>query len=168
MRIIGIDPGTSLIGYAVLDHDGKEAKGVDYGVLKLESFNPDSILDIYRFIKKLCEEALPDFIAIEQIFVHSNQITALKVGQVIGVIWLVGAELGIPIAHYTPMEVKQAVAGYGKAPKEQVQNMVAMILGLDSVPKPDDAADAIAVAICHANTVFSQEAMMPVGRGLRF
>lgn len=168
MRIVGVDPGISVLGYAVLDHDGRSAKGVDYGALRFKEFDQDAILEIYRFMKGLCEEAKPDYIAIEQIFVHSNQITALKVGQIMGVIWLIGAELKIPVVHYTPMEVKQAVAGYGKAPKEQVQRMVAMILGLESIPRPDDVADAIAVAICHANMVSSAEAIRSIRTGPRF
>lgn len=168
MRIVGIDPGTSIFGYAVLDYDGRNAKAVDYGALRFKEFNQDAILEIYRFVKGICEDVKPDYIAIEQIFVHSNQITALKVGQIIGVIWLIGAELKIPVVHYTPMEVKQSVAGYGKAPKEQVQRMVAMILGLGSIPRPDDAADAIAVAICHANTASSAEAVRSIRIGPRF
>jgi len=155
MRILGVDPGTATTGFAVLEvKDGKRVV-LDYGVVSTPSTQamPDRLKTIYDDLRTIIAVHQPDCIAIEQLFFTNNITTGISVGQARGVVMLVGAEHNLAFAEYTPLQVKQAVTGYGKATKQQIQQMVKTILGLSSIPKPDDAADALAIAICHAATL---------------
>lgn len=155
IRILGIDPGTSLIGFGIIDYDQKKYKPVEYGVLKTASNikNQNRVLDVYNFFEKLIKKYQPEKIALESIFFFKNNKTVIGVSEIRGVILLIAAKLGLIISEFTPLQVKQAVTGYGRAEKNQVQKMTQLILGLKSIPKPDDAADALAIAICCANTI---------------
>ena len=155
MRILGIDPGTSLIGFGVIDVDGKNYKAVHFGDLKtgINIKNSDRVVTVYDFFDKLIKKYQPDKLALESLFFFKNAKTVIKVSEIRGVLMCVAAKNGISLAEFTPLQVKQAVTSYGRAEKAQVQNMVKMILGLNTIPKPDDTADALALAICCANTV---------------
>jgi len=155
MLVIGIDPGTAMTGYGLVHEDEKgNLTGVDYGVIQTPSnlTMPERLLEIYQQLKKVILLHRPDSAAVEKLFFQKNVRTAISVGQGRGVALLVLAEFGLPIAEYTPLEIKQAVAGYGKADKPQMQQMVRALLNLEVVPHPDDAADALAVAICHLHS----------------
>lgn len=155
MRILGIDPGTSLIGYGVIDTDGKSFKAVDFGCLKtgVNIKNSERVKIVCDFFEKLIKKFKPDKVALESLFFFKNAKTVVKVSEIRGVLMLAAAKNGIEITEFTPLQVKQAVSGYGRAEKSQVQKMVKLILGLKTEPKPDDVADALAIAICCANTV---------------
>jgi crossover junction endodeoxyribonuclease RuvC len=155
MLTIGIDPGTAITGYGIVR---EEANGsltvVDFGAITTsprESI-PDRLMQLHKNLKELVELHHPESGAVEKLFFARNVKTALTVGQARGVAMLALAEAGVSIAEYTPKEVKQAVVGYGGADKFQVQKMVQSILGLGDLPQPDDAADALAVAICHVHS----------------
>jgi len=154
MIILAIDPGTATTGYGVIEHEGNRFKVKDYGVVSTDSkLAPELRLqEIYERLKNIIARHRPDCFVIEQLFFNSNTRTALAVGQARGVCLLVAADGGLPVAEYTPLQVKQAVVGYGRAEKAQVQQMVKAILNLREIPKPDDAADALALAICHAHS----------------
>ncbi len=151
---LGIDPGTARLGYGVI-LGGMQPKLIDAGLIETwpDEPMPDRLVTLYEGVQELIEEFNPDVLAIEQLFFARNVTTAITVGQARGVVILAAAQASVPVAEYTPSEIKQAVSGYGKADKPQMQEMVRMILNLTSVPRPDDAADALAVAICHAQTV---------------
>lgn len=153
MRIIGLDPGIAIVGYAVVDKQAHQIKPVQYGAITTEAGLPteERLLLIYNSLKEIIERYQPDQMAIEKLFFNRNVTTAFTVGQARGVMMLAAAETKLKIAEYTPLQVKQAVVGYGQAEKRQVQEMVKMLLGLKEKPKPDDVADALAVAICHAH-----------------
>jgi len=155
MLVIGIDPGTAITGYGLitLDGDGNPVL-VAYGVIQTPAQQPMPLRlrQLYRGLTEIIQLHRPDRGAVEKLFFQRNVRTALTVGQARGVALLALAEAGLPVAEYTPLEVKQAVAGYGGADKKQVQYMVKALLNLDEIPQPDDAADALAVAICHLNT----------------
>ncbi|HLE52943.1 MAG TPA: crossover junction endodeoxyribonuclease RuvC [Anaerolineales bacterium] len=155
MLVIGIDPGTAITGYGLVreGEDGSLAL-VDYGAIVTPSDQPLNLrlLELYRRLKELLLLHRPDSGAVEKLFFARNVRTALAVGQARGVVLLALAETKVPLGEYTPLEVKQAVAGYGKADKNQVQQMVRALLGLAEVPYPDDAADALAIAICHVHS----------------
>ena len=161
MLAIGIDPGTATTGYGLVreDDDGKLAV-VDFGVVLTtpEFPMPERLLNMYRQLKEILLLHRPDSGAVEKLFFARNSRTAISVGQGRGVVLLALAEAGLQVAEYTPMEVKQAVAGYGGADKLQIQEMVRLLLGLEYIPKPDDAADALAIAICHLQ--YSRTRMM--------
>ncbi len=155
MLILGIDPGTATTGYGLVDEDASGAPGLmDYGVIQTAAGVPMPIrlLTIYRQATALIRRCPPDAVAVEELFFKQNVSTALTVGQARGVILLAAAEAGLPIYEYKPAEVKQALVGYGGAEKEQIQEMLRLLLGLDAIPSPDDAADAVAVAICHLHS----------------
>lgn len=156
MITIGIDPGTAITGYGIIkeEQDGRLTV-LDFGVIRTspEQSQPDRLVHLYNRIKEIILLHQPDMGAVEKLFFEKNVRTALNVGQARGVSLLAMAEGNMKISEYTPMEVKQAVVGYGGADKNQVQQMVKMILGMEIVPYPDDAADALAVAICHINSV---------------
>lgn len=157
---LGIDPGTARLGYGVI-HGGLQPQLIDAGVIETWPDEPmaDRLVTLYDGARELIQEFRPDVLAIEQLFFARNVTTAITVGQARGVVILAAAQAGIPVSEYTPSEIKYAIAGYGKADKPQMQEMVRMILRLSTVPQPDDAADALAVAICHAQTVpFEQRA----------
>jgi len=155
MLVIGIDPGTAITGYGLitLDGDGNPVL-VAYGVIQTPAQQPMPLRlrQLYRGLTEIIQLHRPERGAVEKLFFQRNVRTALTVGQARGVALLALAEAGLPVAEYTPLEVKQAVAGYGGADKKQVQYMVKALLNLDEIPQPDDAADALAVAICHLNT----------------
>jgi crossover junction endodeoxyribonuclease RuvC len=152
MLVLGIDPGTAITGFGFVRElsDGK-LDVIDYGVIETASkLSPgERLLELYRALNKRISLHKPECGAVEKLFFQKNVTTALSVGQARGVAILALAEVGIPIFEYTPMEVKLAVSGYGSAQKEQVQTMVKALLSLEEIPEPDDAADALAIAICH-------------------
>lgn len=151
MIAIGIDPGTALCGYGIVRAAGDEMELVTCGAISTPAKTPldQRLLKIYADLVALIREYQPDEAAIEKLFFARNITTALSVGHARGVAMLAVAQAKIPIAEYTPNEIKQAVSGYGGADKKQMQEMVRVLLRLDAVPKPDDAADAVAIAICH-------------------
>jgi crossover junction endodeoxyribonuclease RuvC len=155
MLVVGIDPGTATTGYGFIEDttDGG-LKVVAYGVITtLPEFSPQKrLLQIYIKLKELLLFHRPVSGAVEKLFFQRNVSTAIAVGQARGVVLLALAEIGLDVGEYTPLEVKQAVAGYGAAEKFQVQQMVKTLLNLENIPKPDDAADALAVAICHLHS----------------
>lgn len=154
MIILGIDPGYAIVGYGVLEYSNNKFKVIEYGAITTDSKENmfDRFKSIYDDICEVMERTKPDFMAIEELFFNSNQKTAINVAQARGVILLAAMNRGIRIFEYTPLQVKQAVAGYGRAGKKQVQQMVKLLLGLKEVPKPDDTADAVAIAICHGHS----------------
>jgi crossover junction endodeoxyribonuclease RuvC len=154
MLILGIDPGTAITGYGLVEGEGDDLTLVAYGAITTSSDwpLPERLQRIYQELTALIEDQQPTAVAVEELFFSKNVRTALSVGQARGVALLAAANAGLPIHEYTPLEVKQAITGYGRATKDQVQRMVRMLLALDSVPQPDDAADAIAVAICHIHS----------------
>ncbi|MCL2556455.1 MAG: crossover junction endodeoxyribonuclease RuvC [Firmicutes bacterium] len=154
MKILGIDPGYATIGYGIIHKERQNIKPIDYGVVATpvtESI-PVRLAILDSEITKIIQENKPDAIAIEELFFGTNTTTAIKVAQARGVILLASIKNCGLLYEYTPLQVKMALTGNGRADKKQVQYMVSAILGLKEVPKPDDAADALAVAICHANT----------------
>lgn len=154
MRILGIDPGIAIVGFGFIDKIGSKLVPVQYGSIQTEAHTDPALRlkDVYDATKQLIEKYKPDAMAIEKLFFNRNVTTAFTVGQARGVMILAGVQAELAIAEYTPLQVKQAVVGYGKAEKHQVQEMVKMFLKLQAVPKPDDVADALAVAICHAHS----------------
>lgn len=154
MVILGIDPGYAITGFGVVSYVNNRLKVIDYGVISTAAGTPfpDRLLKIADSLDQLILTHQPATIAVEELFFSRNTTTAIGTAQARGVAVLSGARSGIPVYEYTPMQVKLAVAGYGKAQKLQVQQMVRVLLSLEKVPKPDDAADALAVAICHAHS----------------
>ncbi len=158
MRILGIDPGYAIVGCGIIEYDGHAFRTIEYGAVTTPAdmeFS-DRLLEIYKQISELIKIYKPDAMAIEKLFFNSNQKTAIDVAQARGVIVLAAREAGIPCYEYTPLQVKQAVVGYGRAIKRQVIEMTKKILNLSKTPKPDDVADALAIAICHAHTAPSR------------
>ncbi|WP_425446038.1 crossover junction endodeoxyribonuclease RuvC [Dethiothermospora halolimnae] len=154
MVIVGLDPGIAILGYGVVQYKGNKFNVLDYGVLTTEPKNsfPERLKILYDDLTQLLDKYNPDTVAIEELFFNKNVKTAITVGQARGVQVLAAVNKGIDIYEYTPLQVKQGVVGYGRAKKKQVQEMVKLLLNLKSIPKPDDAADALAVAICHAHS----------------
>jgi crossover junction endodeoxyribonuclease RuvC len=155
MLVVGIDPGTATTGYGLVrDTKDGSLQVVDYGVLLTPAGQnmPDRLVSLYKQLNELILLHQPDSGAVEKLFFQKNVRTALSVGQARGVVLLAMAQKELPIAEYTPLEIKQAVVGYGNAEKAQVQQMVKALLGLTDIPRPDDAADALAVAICHLHS----------------
>ena len=153
MIILGIDPGTAITGVGIVEFLGNRYKAINYNCLRT---GPELPLDLrlkslYEGLTEIIQVYRPDVMAVEELFFNKNARTALAVGHARGIALLAGANSNIPVAEYTPLQVKQAVTGYGKADKQQVQFMVKSLLALREIPKPDDAADALAIAICHAN-----------------
>ncbi len=154
MRFMGIDPGLAIVGFGFVDKIGSRLLPIQYGCIQTEADTDQGLRlkQIYETTLELIDTYKPQAVAIEKLFFNKNVTTALSVGQARGVIVLAAVQRGLPVAEYTPLQVKQAVVGYGKAEKRQVQEMVRMFLNLVAVPKPDDVADALAVAICHAHS----------------
>ena len=150
MITLGVDPGTATMGFGVVQGDG-DPELLEHGVVKTRSTEPmpERLLQLFDGLNQVIADHRPDVMAVEQLFFARNVTNALAVGQARGVVLLAGAQHGIPVFEYKPSEVKLAVAGHGAADKQQVQSMVQLILSLDAIPHPDDAADALAVAICH-------------------
>ena len=153
MRILGIDPGYAIVGFGVVDYDGTHYTPVDYGVIESskDEAMPVRMAIVYEGISSLIEKYKPDCLAVEELLFFKNQKTIVPVAEARGVILLAGVNNNMNIFEYTPLQIKQALTGNGRAEKAQVQYMVTALLGLSSIPKPDDAADALAVAITHAN-----------------
>lgn len=153
MMTLGIDPGTAILGYGLVVGED-EPVAVAYGVLRTASDQPmpARLATLYDGVSALIAQYHPDVLAIEQLLFGRNVTTALAVGQARGVVLLAAAQAGMPVAEYKPAQVKEAVVGYGKASKAQMQELVRLLLGLAETPQPDDAADALAVAICHVHT----------------
>jgi crossover junction endodeoxyribonuclease RuvC len=151
--VLGIDPGTAAMGYGIVERIGGGLRSVDYGCLETsaDELLPARLLTIYRFVSDLVSLHKPQLVGVERLFFSRNAQTAFAVGQARGVVLLAAAQHDVPVRDATPNEVKVAVAGYGAADKEQVQRMVRTVLDLPQLPTPDDAADALAVAICVAN-----------------
>ncbi len=154
-KILGIDPGFGIIGYGLIEVQNKAESFVDCGIIKTDSKRPlsERLLEIYEGIRKLIDSLKPDEVAIEELYFFRNVTTAIFVGEARGVIILAFEQKKIPIYEYTPMEVKMAVTGYGKATKRQVQEMVRIMMKMENIPRPDDAADALAIALCHAHQI---------------
>lgn len=154
MRILGIDPGLATMGWGVVDSDGKRNQLVQCGAVITPPDMPmhERLHKIFLDVSCLCNTYAPDEIVFEELFFAKNVTTALNVGAARGCALCACSEYGKPMYEYTPMQIKQAVTGYGKADKAQVQQMVKMITGMDSIIRPDDAADAVAAAICHAHS----------------
>lgn len=153
LLILGVDPGLATIGFSIVAKEGNRFDVLEYGVIKTSSDKTDveRLKIIYRNLTELIDEYKPDQMAVEELFFNKNVKTAIIVGQARGVILLAGAESNIPVAEYTPLQIKQAVVGYGRADKNQVQQMVKNLLNLSEIPRPDDAADALAIAVCHGH-----------------
>ena len=156
MLVVGIDPGTATTGYAFVSEAAEDGclRVVDVGVILTPSALPqqERLLIIYQKLSNLLAAHRPTCGAVEKLFFQRNVTSAIAVGQARGVVLLALAEAGVPVNEYSPVEVKQAVAGYGAADKKQMQQMVRLLLGLQEVPQPDDAADALALAICHLHS----------------
>ncbi len=155
MRILGIDPGTGILGFGVIDAPGPgKAHLVDAGVIRTPVKQEDSLrlMTIYDELTEIIEEFKPDTMSVEKLFFAQNVTTAMSVSQARGVVLLAGVKNGLELFEYTPLQIKQALTGYGRADKKQMQEMVRVILALKDVPKPDDCADALAAAICHGMT----------------
>lgn len=155
MRIIGIDPGTGILGFGVIEVIKGKAKLIDGGVIKTPVKEDDAIRlhTIYDELSEIIKDTKPDEMAVEKLFFAQNVTTAMTVAQARGVVLLTGIQANLKIAEYTPLQIKQALTGYGRAEKKQIQEMVRVLLNLNEIPKPDDCADALACAITHSMTM---------------
>lgn len=158
MVILGIDPGIAIVGWGVVDYSGNRFNVLGYGSIQTPSTmcTEDRLCVIYNELSALIEKYTPECMAIEELFWNTNQKTGIRVSEARGVVLLCARQRKLKISEYTPLQVKQAVVGYGRAEKKQVISMVTMLLGLPKPPKPDDTADALAIAICHAHSGFSR------------
>jgi crossover junction endodeoxyribonuclease RuvC len=154
MKILGIDPGTGIMGFGVIKKDGHDVKMLDAGVIRThkDDTDHDRLLELYDCLQEIIETNKPDAMVVEKLFFGRNVTTVMTVSQARGIALLVGAQAKIPIYEYTPMQIKMALTGYGKADKKQIQEMVRVILKLKEIPKPDDAADALAAALTYAQS----------------
>ncbi len=161
MRILGIDPGFAIVGYGVVEYKNNRFTPIDCGVITTPTKMPfpKRLKSLYDSINLILERFSPDTVAMETLFFNTNVTTGIQVGHARGVLMLAVENADIPIYEYTPLQIKQAVTGYGKADKIQMQQMVKMLLGLAAVPKPDDAADALAVALCHGQSYQMKQKM---------
>ena len=155
IRILGIDPGYAIVGFGVLDYDGVNFSPIEYGAVLTEAGVPfpERLRAIHEDIEFIFNKFKPDCMAIERLYFTTNQKTAIDVAQARGITVLSAAIRNVPVSEYTPLQVKLSVTGYGKAENKQVMEMTKSILGLAQIPKPDDAADALAIAVCHGHTV---------------
>ena len=153
MKILGIDPGYAIVGYGVIEYRNMGFTTLAYGAVQTPADRPfvDRLLQIYTQISEVLRAHKPDAMAVEKLYFTNNKTTGIDVAQARGVILLAARQQGVPVYEYTPMQVKQSVVGYGKAVKTQVMDMTKRLLHLREIPKPDDTADALAVAICHAH-----------------
>jgi crossover junction endodeoxyribonuclease RuvC len=166
VRILGFDPGIAIVGFGVIEQKGNQLRAIEYGRIETPANTPTPwrLKQIYDACKKILALHRPDVVAVEKLFFNRNVTTAFTVGQARGVILLACEEAGTPIAEYTPLQVKMAVVGYGQAEKRQVQEMVKLLLRLPQIPKPDDVADALAIAICEAHSQGSRLRERGMGR----
>lgn len=155
MIVLGIDPGTAALGYGVVERIGGRLRAVDHGCLETSPDLPlpERLLAIHSLVDELIALHEPSVVAVERLFFSRNAQTAMAVGQARGIVLLAAAQHGRPVREATPNEVKSAIAGYGAADKQQVQRMVQLVLGMTELPRPDDAADALAIAVCIANRI---------------
>ncbi|MEE0867281.1 MAG: crossover junction endodeoxyribonuclease RuvC [Clostridia bacterium] len=155
MRILGIDPGIAIVGYGIVEKNANLYKAIDYSAITTKAHTPieERLEIIYKRMLEIIDVYKPDAMSVEELFFNNNAKTAFAVGQARGVVLLAAVQNHVPIYEYTPLQVKQALTGYGRADKNQIQQMVKSMLGLKSVPKPDDVADALAIAICHGNSI---------------
>ena len=157
--VVGIDPGTAITGYGIIrEQENGDLEWVSHGVIKTPSNwdEPQRLLEIYHKLNDIFASYKPDCCAVEKLFFQKNVKTAILVGQGRGAALIAAAEAKLSVGEYTPLEIKQAVVGYGNADKQQVQKMVKILLNLEEIPRPDDAADALAVAICHLHSTRNQ------------
>ncbi|MCR5035688.1 MAG: crossover junction endodeoxyribonuclease RuvC [Clostridia bacterium] len=154
MIILGIDPGYAILGWGVIEKTGNHFRAIDYGAVTTDKDMemPDRLEALYNGLREIIEEYRPEEASIEKLFFNTNTTTAINVGQARGVAILACVKGGLKVGEYTPLEIKQALVGYGRADKQQVQFMVKTMLNLPEVPKPDDTADALAAAICHGHS----------------
>lgn len=154
MRILGIDPGTGILGFGVIEVVKGKPRLVDAGVIRTPAKQDDAVRlgTIYTELTGIIRDTSPHVMSVEKLFFAQNVTTAMTVSQARGVVLLAGQQAGLTIAEYTPLQIKQALTGYGRAEKQQIQEMVRIMLGLAAVPKPDDCADALAAALTHAQT----------------
>lgn len=154
MIILGIDPGYAIVGFGVISYNGSRFKVLEYGAITTDKNTPfpERLNEIYDGMNYLLDKYQPSAISIEKLYFNTNTTTAISVAQARGVCVLAGVKHGVEIAEYTPLQVKMAVTGYGRAEKHQIMEMTKTLLSLKEIPKPDDAADALAIAICHAHT----------------
>ncbi len=166
MRIMGIDPGYAIVGYGFLDYNGNSFSVVNFGAVTTPADMPFErrLLAIYDDIRTLLQCYKPDVVSIEKLFFNTNQKTGIDVAQARGVTLLPIIQAGVPFYEYTPLQVKSSITGYGRAEKQQVQELVRTILHLKEVPKPDDTADAVALAITHAYSVNTRRIMAQADR----
>lgn len=160
MRILGIDPGTGILGFGIIEVDDKnKAQLVDAGVIRTPVKEDDAVRlqTIYDELTDIITQTKPREMAVEKLFFAQNVTTAMTVAQARGVVLLCGMQNELKIAEYTPLQIKQALTGYGRADKKQIQEMVRVILGLQETPKPDDCADALAAAICHSTAISNKQ-----------
>jgi crossover junction endodeoxyribonuclease RuvC len=152
MRILGIDPGTGILGFGIIEISGNKTVLVDAGVIRTPIKEDDAVRlqTIFEELTDIISQTKPAEMAVEKLFFAQNVTTAMTVAQARGVVLLAGQQAGLKIAEYTPLQIKQALTGYGRADKKQVQEMVRILLGLSDIPKPDDCADALAAALTHA------------------
>jgi crossover junction endodeoxyribonuclease RuvC len=157
MRILGIDPGIATTGYGVVDFLHHKPTAHDYGCILTSKHDsiPERLHQLHTHLTTIMSRYQPDIVAVEKLFFNTNVTTGIIVGQARGIVLLVAQQHGLAIAEYTPLQVKGAVTGYGRAKKPQVQQMTQALLNLATLPKPDDAADALAIALCHSHTTTS-------------
>lgn len=162
--ILGIDPGTAITGYGVIEQQGNRFRPLEFGVIRTEAGEPLPVRleEIFARVADLVARYRPQAAAVEALFFNANAQTAFAVGQARGVVLLACSQAGCDLFEYTPQQVKQAVVGYGKAEKRQVQEMVRVLLALDDVPRPDDAADALGIALCHGQTRGVRDRLAPL------
>ena len=154
MIILGIDPGIAIVGWGVIEFSGNKMKPLAYGAITTPAHTPitQRLKTIYDELSIIIDKYKPEAMAVEELFFNTNVKTAITVAHARGIVLLCASQKGIPDFEYTPLQVKQALTGYGRADKAQIQSMVKIMLGLNAVPKPDDTADALAIAICHAHS----------------
>lgn len=168
MRILGIDPGYAILGWGIIDYEGNKFKVVAYDSLittKNQSM-PDRLKCLYLGLNDIINKYSPDEVGIEELYFNNNAKTAIMVGEARGIALLSAANYNLPIYEYTPLQIKQALVGYGRAEKIQVQEMVKTFLHLEKVPKPDDTADALACAICHAHSGKKEKNVLRIRKGI--
>ena len=158
MIVLGIDPGIAIVGWGVVEYVGTRFRPIAFGSIQTpkELKTEERLAQIYQQLCDIIDKYRPDSMAVEELFFNTNQTTGIRVAEARGVILLTGQQKGVPIAEYTPLQVKQSVVGYGRAEKKQVITMVTTLLGLPKPPKPDDTADALALAITHAHSGLSR------------
>ncbi len=154
MRILGIDPGIAIVGFGIIDYEGNRSLPIQFGTIETKAKEKEEkrLTQIYESMVELINRYQPEMLAIEKLYFNRNVTNAFMVGQARGVIVLAAVQHNMSVYEYTPLQVKQAVVGFGQAEKKQVQDMVKIFLNLPQIPKPDDVADALAVAICHAHS----------------